>query len=252
MRFPEGAKGHAHPQRVLLPVVILVYYTMLKKLYIIVFLLVLPVWVDGHAGAYTDPDDATRSGAVEDVIDVHVADGEVVAVRDGRHVHRENLGLREAVLWKSARGHVGAVLTNRRLLAVSRTTPGWRSRTLRLEEADDDSQPDMLISDFLVMAVTPRRIILFDGLANAWATKDIPLHDNVSQVAIDNHVAVIITDKRIYGVAARRGRFVEQRIASDEAVVSVTTRPHSVTVRTGRQLLIFRSRSPFWERVGLG
>lgn len=225
---------------------------MSKKLYIIVFLLVLPAWVDGRAGAYTDHNDSTRSGVVADVIDVHVADGEVVAVRDGRHVHRENLGIRETVLWKSAQGHVGAVLTNRRLLAVSRTTPGWRSHTLRIDEADDDPPPDMLISDFLVMAVTPRRIIVFDGLANAWATKDIPLHDSVSQVALDSHVAAIITDKRIYGVAARRGRFVEQRLASDEAVVSVTTRTHSVTVRTGRQLLIFRSRSPFWERVGLG
>jgi len=223
-----------------------------KIQHIIVFALALLSGIGGYTSVSADWNGYGRYGAVEDVIDIHLADGEVVAVRDGRHVHRESLGLRENVLWKSAQGHVGAVLTNRRLLAVSRTTPGWRSHTLRIEEAGEDPPPDMLISDFLVMAVTPRRVILFDGLANAWATKDIPLHDSVSQAAIDNHVAAIVTEKRIYGVAARRGRFVEQRFSSDESLVSVTTRPHSITVRTNRQLLIFRSRSPFWERVSLG
>ena len=225
---------------------------MLKIKYITVFALALLAGIGGYTIASADRIGYGLDGVVEDVIDIHLGDGEVVAVRDGRHVHREDLGLRENVLWKSARGHVGAVLTNRRLLAVSRTTPGWRSRTLRIEEADGDPPPEMLISDFLVMAVTPRRVILFDGLANAWATRDIPLHDNVSQVVIDSHVAAIVTEKRVYGVAARRGRFVEQRFSSDESFISATTRPHSVTVRTNRQLLIFRSRSPFWESVNLG
>ncbi len=225
---------------------------MVKIHYITVFTLALLAGSGWYAGVSADRIGYGRNGVVEDVIDIHLADGEVVAVRDGRHVHREDLGLRENVLWKNARGHVGAVLTNRRLLAVSRTTPGWRSHTLRIEEADEDSPPEVLISDFLVMAVTPRRVILFDGLANAWATRDIPLHYSVSQVAIDNHVAVIVTEKRVYGVAVRRGRFVEQRFSSDESFISVTTRPHSITVRTNRQLLIFRSRSPFWERINLG
>ncbi len=189
-------------------------------------------------------------GVVEDVIDIHAVDGDVVAVRKGRVLSRQGLGVREEVLWIGSKGHVGAVLTNRRLLVISASSANWQNMDFRLDEAAEDLESHIMISNFLVLAVTHRRIIFFDGLSNAWAVKNIPLHDRIEKILIDHYVAAVITEKRAYGVAARRGRFVEQRFGSDEKVESTRTRPHSVTIYTNRNLFVFRSRTPFWSRIG--
>ncbi len=189
-------------------------------------------------------------GAVEDVIDIHAVDGEVVAVRKGRVLRRQGLGVREEVLWIGSKGHVGAVLTDRRLLVISGNSPNWQDRDFLLDEAAEDMEANIMISNFLILAVTHRRIIFFDGLSNSWVVKDIPLHDRVEKILIDHYVAAVITEKCSYGVAARRNRFVEQRFGSDEKVESTRTRPHSVTIYTNRNLLVFRSRTPFWSRMG--
>ena len=192
-----------------------------------------------------------KNGVVDDVIDIHVLDREIIAVREGVAVHRELLGLREEVLWKGAQGHVGAVLTDRRLLAVSATIPGWRHQDLRIEEVSEDLGREILVSDFLVMAILPKRLLLFDGLANDWVKMNIPLHDPVEQVVLENFVAAIITEKQVYGIAARRGRFVKERLHINERILSITSRPHSISIRTNRRLLVFRSRSPFWDTLTL-
>jgi hypothetical protein len=220
---------------------------------LIVFLcLAFPGLICVQAQTYLDPlDFDDRRWVVDDQIDIHITDREVVGIRGGVSIHRVNLGLREEVSWKEARGHIGAVLTDRRLLVLSFTSPGWRSRALRLEEGADPRSPDVMISDFMVLAVTPRRIILYDGLANDWAKRNIPLHDQLEATVLENFVAAVITGKRIYGVAARRGRFVEEQFRPDESFLSVSSRAHSITVRTNKRLLIFRSRSPFWDSTNL-
>ena len=220
--------------------------------YIIIFLILFsgsPGLTAQNFAISTDFD--RKNGVVEDLIDIHVVKNEIVAVREGVAVHRERLGVHEEVLWKGTRGYVGSVLTNKRLLAVSATIPGWRTQNLRIEEFAESAEHEISISDFLVLAIMPKRVLLFDGLANDWAQMDIPLHDPVLDTVLENFVAAVITDKRVYGVAARRGRFVEERFQANERVESITSRAHSVSIRTNRRLLVFRSRSPFWDTIPL-
>lgn len=213
----------------------------------------LLMFIGSHSGAGMHPAfGRDGAGAVpEEEIAIHAANGEIVAVRGGDAVHREKLGLREEILWKDTRGHVGAVLTDRRLWVVSGSHPGWRYRTLGMEEARAVSGQEVMISDFLVMAVMPGRIVFYDGLAGAWAKTDLPLHDTMEKAVLDNFVGAVITGKRAYGVAARRGCFVEERFLKDERLLSATSLSRSITVRTTRRLLVFRTHSPFWDAVRL-
>ena len=205
----------------------------------------------GLAGVKAESGDrhyaSAGSRVVEDVIDIHVADGEVLGIRNGVSVHKKKLGLREEILWKGTRGHVGTVLTDQRLLVLSKNSPGWKERSWRLDEVSSQHKPDVAISDFLVLAVTGRRIIIYDGLVDKWTSTNVSLHDRIEDFVVDNYVAAIVTEKRVLGVAGRRGRFVPENFQSNESVVSVSARPHSITIRTSQRLLIFRSRSPFWD-----
>jgi len=223
---------------------------------IIVACLIVMTSVHVQAAAHPARDGPGPSGysdqrAVEDAIDIHVANGELVGIRDGVSTHRIRLGLREEVVWMDARGHVGVVLTDRRLLTLSKRASDWRSRSLRLKENAQDVKANIMISDFLVLAVTPGRAILYDGLVDDWAKKGLPVHDPFEQAVLDNYVAAVITENRVYGVAGRRGRFVAERFLSDETIVSVSQRPHAITLRTNKRLLVFRSQSPFWDAIRL-
>jgi len=223
---------------------------------LIIFCLIVMATIHAQADTHParpgpGPSGYYDQGTVEDSIDIHVANGEVVGIRDGISTHRITLGLREEVVWMDARGHVGVVLTDRRLLTLSMRASDWRSRSLRIKENAADVKDNIMISDFLVLAVTPGRAILYDGLVDDWAKKNLPVHDPFEQAVLDNYVAAVITENRVYGVAGRRGRFVAERFLSDETIVSVSQRPHAITLRTNKRLLVFRSQSPFWDAIRL-
>ena len=186
---------------------------------------------------------------VEDVIDIHMGDKELIAVKQGETVSKINLQLRETILWKGSDGYVGAAITNERLLAVSRSSSGWIELPFRLSEAYEETPPDVLLSDRLVLLATDKRLIGFDSDSNRWATVDLPLHEELVKTAIDSHVGIGVTTGRAYGLAKGVGTFVEKRFNENEEILSVETSAFSATIRTSRRLLIFKSSGAYWREI---
>jgi hypothetical protein len=190
-----------------------------------------------------------KEGPVEDVIDLHVADRELIAVRQGAAVSREALGLDEAVLWQGSRGYVGAVLTSERLLAVSKTSSGWVELGLRLAEARPADPPDVHISERLLLMTTKLRMVGFDSYSNRFAALDFPIHDRLVDTAIDSHVAVVVTSGSAFGLARGVSRFVEAPLRKSERLLAVSASPYTASVRTSRRLLLFKSSGAYWREV---
>ena len=192
---------------------------------------------------------ATSEKIVEDVIDIHLGDQEVIAVKQGETISKIDLQLKETFLWKGTDGYVGAVVTTERLLAVSRSSSGWIELPFRLSEAYEKTPPDVLLSDRLVLLATNKRIIGFDSDSNRWATVDLPLHEELVETAIDAYVGVSVTTGRAYGLAKGVSTFVEERFKEKEQILSVETSAYNATIRTSRRLLIFKSAGAYWREI---
>jgi len=192
---------------------------------------------------------AASEKTVEDVIDIHLGDQEVIAVKQGETISKIDLQLKERLLWKGSDGYVGTVITNERLLAVSKSSSGWIELPFRLSETYEETPPNVILSDRLMLLATDKRIIGFDSDSNRWATVDLPLHEELVETAIDTHVGVGVTTKRAYGLAKGVSTFVEERFKKNEQILSVETSAYNATIRTSRRLLIFKSAGAYWREI---
>lgn len=188
---------------------------------------------------------------IEDAVSIEQGDGELIAIVGGRSVFKADLDLNESVKQTESRGYLGVALTTSRLLAVSRSSPGWVEMPLTLDEKEADRRPDLRLSDSLLLVTTGKRIIGFDSVINQWIEIDLPLYDRFKSAAVDRFVAVAVTSDRVYGLAFRTSSFVTERFKKGEQFRSLNTSAHSVTIRTDRRLLIFQSSDAFWDEVDL-
>jgi len=186
---------------------------------------------------------------IEDVIDIHVAQRELIAIKNGETLSKLTLKLNENILWRGSRGYVGAVLTSERLLAVTKTSNGWMELPLRLGERKNEEAPEVRLSGRLILVTTGKRIIALDSRSNQWTTADIGLHDHIEKAVIDTHVGVVVTTGRAYGIARDVPALIEEPLKENETVLSVDTSPYSVTIRTTRRLLIFKSTGANWREI---
>ena len=193
-----------------------------------------------YAPSYETPR-SYRSYTVSDSIDIQTAENELIGIVEGHNEYSIDLELGEKIVWRGTRGTVGAVLTENRILALSRVSRGWAELPLKLNESDKLESITPLISDFLVMIVTGRRIITFDSQRGRWVQQSIPVHDRIVDSHINSHVAAVITSKRMFAWAVGSIGFKEQRLRRSESIQSVDTQSHTVTVRTDRRLLVFKS-----------
>jgi hypothetical protein len=188
-----------------------------------------------------------RSGVVQDIIDIHLVENELIGIVEGRREYRLDLDLGEKIVWRAARGEVGAVLTDSRALALSGASRGWAELSLKLQEADRVAFIKPFISDYLVMLVTGRRIIGFDSGKRRWVQQSIPIREKVTGSHINSYVAAVITSKRVFAWGRGRIGFTEEKLRSSETVQYVETQPHTVTVGTDARVLVFKSGSGRWR-----
>lgn len=199
-----------------------------------------------YAPSY-EPPRSYRSNSVPDSIDIQMVENELIGIVEGRNEYSIDLDLGERIVWRGTRGTVGAVLTENRILALSRVSRGWAELALKLNESDKPESITPLISDFLVLMVTDRRIIGFDSQRGRWVQQSVPIHDRIVNSHINSHVAAVITSKRIFAWAWGSIDFKEQRLRRSETIQYVDTRPHTVTVGTDRRLLVFKSGGGGWR-----
>jgi hypothetical protein len=178
-------------------------------------------------------------------LDVVVLPREVVAIdAEGGGSLGERLEIGERVLYAKQRGRVGVVVTDRRLLAVTVRSASWQEARYR----NGESPPaDVALGDRVALVVTPVRAIGFDGKSGNLVEATLGPQESLLDSVVGQNVAVAVTDRRALGVSAARGGFFELRLRRGERPEQLAALADTVTLQTGRRLLVFRGPTGSWE-----
>ena len=186
--------------------------------------------------------------ATLDAVDVQNLGEELLAIRDGNSPSRIRLEKREKVLWSAAKGVVGVALTDRRFLAVSPASMGWQQARLR---ASDGRSPEVQLAANLALLISPRRILGFDGLSGRFTESRLTPLEAVVASGADEHVGVVVTNRRVIGWASRFGAPVDHSFTVHESFESLRVLSRTASVRTSDRVLIFSSSSGLWRDEAL-
>ena len=155
-----------------------------------------------------------------------------------------DLDLQEKVIFQGARGRVGLVVTNRRLLAIAAGQGGWRVQPLQISEQERTEQ---WISSRVALVVTPKRIIGFDAGTSAWLEVGVGPHEAVEQAQVGSSTAIVLTGNNAYGLSPDAGGFFAQPLQIHEKIESVSASAAIGRVLTSRRLLIFKAGTGAWS-----
>ncbi len=180
-----------------------------------------------------------------DVLEILELDRQLLAIdaRGGGQLALD-LRLEERVIWKTARGRVGMVLTDQRVLAVAAGSGSWQR--IELQNGEQASGPAQL-GDRVGLLLTTRRAIGFDGGSRNLLEASLGLRERVLATAVGRNVAVLVTDRRALALSPSVGGFFDTPIQLAETIERVEAESNVATVTTNHRLLIFRTPTASWE-----
>jgi hypothetical protein len=182
--------------------------------------------------------------ATLDSIDIQDLGEELLAIRDGSAPSRIRLEGGEKVSWFAARGVVGVALTDRRFLAVSPTSAGWRQARLR---PSDGRSPQLQLAANVALLISPKRILGFDGPSGHLSESRLTPQEAVLTSGAKEHVGVVVTNRRAIGWASRFGAPTDHSFNVHESFESLRVLSKTATVRTTKRVLSFDSASGLWR-----
>ena len=184
------------------------------------------------------------SEEIEDLIDIFESNEEIVAVVDGKTSVAFSLRPNETVQWSSAKGNLGAFLTNRHFFVVSTSSRSWHAMPIR---PGKERKRIPVLSPNIALLVDGDRAFGFSAASNRFVRVDLPLYDELVAAKADKYVAVVITSSKAYGFSAGASRFSETRFRGQEVVKDVKITSSKVTIRTSHRILAFRSDNSSWK-----
>ena len=96
-----------------------------------------------------------------DVLEILVVDRELLAIdAAGGGQTTARLRLNETVVWKGARGKVGVIITDQRILAVATQSGSWQEADYGRTEQRPESA---LLGERVALAITSERVLGFNG-----------------------------------------------------------------------------------------
>jgi len=186
--------------------------------------------------------------ATLDSIDIQDLGEELLAVRDGNAPSRIRLEGGEKVSWFVAKGVVGVALTDRRFLAVSPASAGWQQARLR---PSDGRSPQLQLAANVVLLIYPRRILGFAGPSGHLSESRLTPQEALLTSGANEHVGVVVTNRRAIGWASRFGAPVDHSFNVLESFESLRVLATTATVRTSKRVVIFSSSSGLWRDEAL-
>jgi predicted RNA-binding protein len=182
---------------------------------------------------------------LEDVIEIEILGRDVYAfdlLGTARPFVRLEIG--EELLWHDSQGRVGMVLTDRRALAVSPGTKGWREVRYRLRES---VAPRALIGKRVALLMTTERALGYDARNGIWLVQDIGPNEKVEVARVGDGTAVFVTNRNAYGLSPSAGGFFVHPMAIHEKLQGVRVKANMATIDTSQRLLVFRAPSGIWS-----
>jgi hypothetical protein len=189
---------------------------------------------------------------VLDIIDVVVHNDEVLAIDPQRRggIRRAALMVGEQVLWVGARGAVGLVVTDERMLGITAAWGAWQEAPFKIHESLPYS---ILLGDRVALVVTDLRAVGISTGGKKIFQSTIGTQERVIDGLVSDNVAVVVTDRRLLGVSGFVPGIVDTRVGIHEQIEYSSTLPSFVTIGTDDRVLVFRAGSASWdfERVSL-
>jgi hypothetical protein len=156
----------------------------------------------------------------------------------------ERLRLEESVLWKGARGKVGVIITDQRILAVATQSGSWQETDYGRTELRPESA---LLGERVALLITSERVLGFNGGSGSLVEYRLGPREKVVTARAGDNVGVVVTDRQALGLSPFLGGFFATSIGLKDQIESVTAESNIATLTSGRRILIFRATTGSWE-----
>ena len=180
-----------------------------------------------------------------DVLDILVVDRDLLAIdAAGGGQTTARLRLDETVLWKGARGKVGVIITDQRILAVATQSGSWQETDYGRTEQRPESA---LLGERVALVITSERVLGFNGGSGNLAEYRLGPREQVLVARVGENVGVVVTDRRALGLSPFRGGFFAISLELGDQIEAVTAGSNIATLTGRRRVLIFRATTGTWE-----
>lgn len=181
-----------------------------------------------------------------DVLEVLVIDREILAIdAAGGGQTVERLRLAETVIWKGARGKIGVVITDQRILAASTQSGSWQETNLGRVEIPPETA---LLGERVALLITSERALGFDGGSGNLVEYRLGVDEPVLGARVGSNVAVVVTGRQALGLSPFVGGFFRVPLKLRDPVQSIDAESNLATLTTARTLMIFRATTGSWEK----
>ncbi len=180
-----------------------------------------------------------------DVLEILVIDREMLAIdAAGGGQTTARLRLDETVLWKGARGKVGVIITDQRILAVASQSGSWQEVDYRRTEQRPESA---LLGERVALVITSERVLGFNGGSGNLAEYRLGPREKVLAARVGENVGVVVTDRRALGISPFQGGFFSTALELGDQIEAISAESNLATLTVRRRLLIFRATTGTWE-----
>ena len=159
-------------------------------------------------------------------------------------VSRAKLEVGEKVLWVGVRGRIGLVVTDQRLLAISRTAPVWQFVHFKARETLPQS---ILLGERVGLVATSHHLYGITAAGGLLKAQELSPYETLVDDLVGDNLAVIVTDRRLIGLSGFAGGFFEEPVGIHEDLDYANISSNFATVATDRRLVIFDAESGDWQ-----
>lgn len=184
----------------------------------------------------------------EPLVDLVVTADQVVAFVGGKQAAAYGLRYDESVVWKEARGKLGAVLTTNHFIVISTSMRSWQVLPLRIGEAEN-AKPEL--SAFMALLVTGERAVGFDAGTPGFIQERILPREAFAAMAVDKYVAIVVTSTRALGLSPMASAFQPVSLRLKEIMTDISVSDTKAVVQTGERVLTFTASPAAWHEYRL-
>jgi len=180
-----------------------------------------------------------------DVLEILVIDREMLAIdAAGGGQTTARLRLDETVLWKGARGKVGVIITDQRILAVASQSGSWQETDYRRKEQRPESA---LLGERVALVITSERVLGFNGGSGNLVEYRLGPREKVLAARVGENVGVVATDRRALGLSPFQGGFFSIALNLGDQFEAISAESNLATLTVPRRSLIFRATTGTWD-----
>ncbi len=189
--------------------------------------------------------DAQAQDVLMDKVSITADRRQIFAITSGEGIARTPLAAGEKVLRTESKGVTGYVQTSTRLLGFSRGRQLWVERRLPASE------------QILAATVMPRMVVVqgqdsvygFVSEQARWKREVWGAGEIVRDYAIENHVALFVTNRRAVAFSAKTGGFFAADLPVATLEYQIQINDNVIILHLPLRKLVFRSGLAIWTEL---